>query len=332
MREACDLILEDLDGLMQAVRRRAEEHRRTPDDRADARRACRADDVRAEAGALVRRAGARRRADPAGARGDCRRPAVRRGRHVRAPAAVDRGGRLPDARPRAGARLVAGHSARPPRRAAVGARHHRLVAREVRAGNPRAAEDRDRRGRRAVCEGAEGLLGDAAQAEPDRLRADRRAGAAAARQRRRGIREQRALARARHLALVGRARDPARQLHRPRSHAAALHAHRGGHGGLSGSDARAISSCRAAWCFPARCCSSWRGAASRASRPTSGCSATRCARSTSSATFKALLLADADVTRRCRRRRSSARSTSTSSCGTSITSSTGCLPGRRLHA
>ena len=36
-------------------------------------------------------------------------------------------------------------------------------------------------------------------------------------------------------------------------------------------------------------------AASRASRPTSGCSATPCARSTSSSDFKALLLADPDV-------------------------------------
>ena len=75
-------------------------------------------------------------------------------------------------------------------------------------------------------QGAEGLVGDAAQAQPDRLRADCRPGAAAARQRPRGAREHRALARARHLALVGRARDSARQLHRARSHAAALHAHR----------------------------------------------------------------------------------------------------------
>src|SRR5689334_22335801 len=30
MRQACDLILEDVDGLQAAIRRRAEEHRRTP--------------------------------------------------------------------------------------------------------------------------------------------------------------------------------------------------------------------------------------------------------------------------------------------------------------
>ena len=79
-----------------------------------------------------------------------RRQAVGRGRHVRASAAVDRSRRLPAPRPRAGAGRVAGDSARSPRRAAVGARHHRRVAREVRARDPRPAEDGDRRGRGAV--------------------------------------------------------------------------------------------------------------------------------------------------------------------------------------
>jgi CRP-like cAMP-binding protein len=53
-------------------------------------------------------------------------------------------------------------------------------------------------------------------------------------------RETRLRARARHLAFVGRARDPAEQSHRPRSHAQALHAHCPGHGGLSGPDARKL--------------------------------------------------------------------------------------------
>ena len=57
-------------------------------------------------------------------------------------------------------------------------------------------------------------------------------GAAAPRQRDGRARERRAVARARHLALVGRARHSARQLHRARSHAAPLHPHRGGHGGV----------------------------------------------------------------------------------------------------
>ena len=61
------------------------------------------------------------------------------------------------------------------------------VARKVRARDPRTAEDRDRRGRRAVCQRAEGVVGHAAQAQPDWLRADRRprqAGARAMRWRR----------------------------------------------------------------------------------------------------------------------------------------------------
>ena len=139
---------------------------------------------------------------------------------------VDRSRGLQAARTRAGAGRVAGDPARPPRRADVGAGDHRRVAREIRARNSRPAEDRDRRGRGAVREGPEGLVGDAAQAQPDRLRADCRPGAADPRQLPRGVREHRALARARHLALVGRARDSSRQLHRARSHAAPVHADR----------------------------------------------------------------------------------------------------------
>ena len=52
------------------------------------------------------------------------------------------------------------------------------------------------------------------------------------------------------------------------------------------------------WCFPARCCSSWPARACRASRPTSGCSAMPCVRSTSSATSRRCSLADPDVTGR----------------------------------
>ena len=112
-----------------------------------------------------------------------------------------------------------------------------------------------------------------------------------------GVREHRALARARHLALVGRARHPARQLHRARSHAAALHADRARAWSSTPSGCARISSGRAASCSRARCCSSWRGRASRASRRTSGCSATRCGRSTSSATSRRCCSPIRDVTR-----------------------------------
>ena len=59
--------------------------------------------------------------------------------------------------------------------------------------------------------GPEGLERDAAQAQPDHDRADHRARARAARLRPGGGRERRAVARARHLALRRRARDPARR-------------------------------------------------------------------------------------------------------------------------
>ena len=88
---------------------------------------------------------------------------------------VDRSGGLPEARAGAGAGLLAGHPARSPRRAAVRARDYRRVAGEVRARDSRAAEDGDRRSRGAVRQRAEGLVGDAAQAQSDRLRADCRA-------------------------------------------------------------------------------------------------------------------------------------------------------------
>ena len=204
------------------------------------------------------------------ARGRPRRQDFGRRRHLRASAAVDRGRRLPAAGAAAGPGVVAGDSARSPRGAHERARHHRRVAREVRARDSRVAEDGDRRGRGAVREGPEGLVRDAAQAQPDRLRADLRPGAAAAGERDGGDGEHRALARARHLALVGRARDPARQVHRPRSHAAPLHTHRVGHGGVSRIGCSRTSDAAAAWCSPGRCCSSSRRTASRASRPTVG--------------------------------------------------------------
>ena len=69
--------------------------------------------------------------------------------------------------------VVAGHPARSARGADDGARDSRGVAREVRARDSRPAEDGDRRSRRAVRPRPEGLVGDAAQAQSDRVRADR---------------------------------------------------------------------------------------------------------------------------------------------------------------
>ena len=112
------------------------------------------------------------------------------------------------------------------------------LAREVRPGGARSAEDRGRRSGRALRQGAEGVLGDAAQAQPDRLRAGHGAGAAGAHQCAGGDRERGAVARARHLALVRRARHRARQLLRARSHGSQVHAHPARPGRLPGANAR----------------------------------------------------------------------------------------------
>ena len=239
MREACDLILRDLDG---AARGRSRARRRAPphaDDRPHARRARRADDLRPEAGALVRGARPRHRARAARAR---RRSRVGKlsgavGTFAHLPPSIE-ARRLRAARARAGAGLVAGHPARPPRRAAVArsrsprrrsrsSRSRSAVCRRPRSARSRSRSPRARRARRRC-------RTSATRSAASRSSGSRGWCAATPR----GARERRALARARHLALVGRARHPARQLHRARSHAAPLHAHRRGHGRLSGAHAR----------------------------------------------------------------------------------------------
>ena len=62
MRDAVELIRKDVEALQAAIRKRAIEHRRTPDDRPHPRRARGADDLRPEARALARGARARARA------------------------------------------------------------------------------------------------------------------------------------------------------------------------------------------------------------------------------------------------------------------------------
>ena len=78
------------------------------------------------------------------------------------------------------------------------------------------------RGARAVRQGPEGLLGDAAQAQPGRRRADLRARARRTGRRARRARERRSLARARHLPLLRRARRDPGRVPRARLHARPL--------------------------------------------------------------------------------------------------------------
>ena len=96
--------------------------------------------------------------------------AVGRGRHLRRQRARGRGGGAEAARPRARGRVDAGGPARPPRRAARGDRVGGRRARALRHRDQAPPAHRGARGRGAVPRGrAEGLVGDAAQAQPDRL-------------------------------------------------------------------------------------------------------------------------------------------------------------------
>ena len=88
-------------------------------------------------------------------------------------------------------------------------RDRRRRPRALRDRGPQPAANRGARGRGAVRRRPEGLLGDAAQAQPDPHRADHRPGPGAARLRPGRDRERRPLARARHLPLRRRAGDPA---------------------------------------------------------------------------------------------------------------------------
>ena len=103
MREACGLIVKGIAGLMEAVRERAEEHRRTPMIGRTHGVHAEPMTLRRQAGALVRRAAARSRSRAARPRHRLGRQDVRRGRHLRASRSVDRGAGLRAARPRAGA-------------------------------------------------------------------------------------------------------------------------------------------------------------------------------------------------------------------------------------
>src|SRR5919106_644604 len=111
-----------------------------------------------------------------------------------------------------------GRPARPPRGAPLRARRLRRLARALRHRDPASRPHRGAGGTGALRSGSEGLLGDAAQAQPRRGGADLRARPRRARGRRGWARERRSLARAGHLALERRARRPAGRVPRARLH------------------------------------------------------------------------------------------------------------------
>ena len=197
---------------------------------AHARGARGADDVRAQAGGMGVRARSRPGAGDACDRRRPRREAVRRRRPVRRDRSRGRADRLRARRAGAGAELDADPAARPACRGAVRARARRLVARPLRHGDPASRAHGGARGRGALRPRPEGLVGDAAQAEPHHRGADLRARPRRPCQRDRRPGERRAVARARHLALVGRADRRARLVPRARLRARPVRVARGGPG------------------------------------------------------------------------------------------------------
>ena len=193
-------------GRAQAARVRAQAH---ADDRPLARHPCRADHVRPQARLRLRRVRARTRAPPRRAQGDRDLRDLGRGRHLRAGRPAGRGARGEGARARGRAGVDAGDRARPPRHVFRDARRRRRLGRAARDRDPPPAAHRGGRSRGVLLGGAEGLLRHAAQAQPGADREPHRARAHGARLCDAGAGECRALARARHLAFLGRAHDRA---------------------------------------------------------------------------------------------------------------------------
>ena len=181
MRDGLDVILEATDDAARDARRPRPPTPPHRDDRAHARHPCRADDVRRQGGALGAAAGPRPVTTAGGARDHRRLQALGRRRHVRQHRPGRRGLRRRAARAPSGAGDTS-HRSGPPRRVPVGAGGGRQ---HVRIGGGRAAPLATHRGRRGpgrLRTGAEGLVGDAAQAQPDLGRDDQRLGPGGARQ------------------------------------------------------------------------------------------------------------------------------------------------------
>ena len=193
----------------------AEEARLRAQDDADhrplPRHSCRARHVRAEA--RLRLCGIHPRPRAAGRRPQGNRDLrdLRRGRHLR----PDRSARRRTCRQSdgadAGADLDPGDPARPPRDVFRHARRDRILGRAARHRNPPSAAHRGAGSRGIFLRGPEGLLGDAAQAQPGAVGKSHRPRPHGARLCDAGDGECRAVARARYLALLRRAHDRARR-------------------------------------------------------------------------------------------------------------------------
>ena len=126
----------------------------------------RAGDVRPETRLRLRGIFARPRAPRCRAQGSRDLRDLGRGRHVRADRSARRGTRRQGDGACRRAGLDAGDPARPPRDVLCHARRHRRLGRTARHRNPASAAHRGAGGRGVLLRGPEGLLRDAAQAQP----------------------------------------------------------------------------------------------------------------------------------------------------------------------
>ena len=242
-----------------------------------ARHPRRAHHLRREARGLLCRVRAQPAAAGAGARRDRDLRDLGRGRHLRQcrPAGRGDGRRAP--RPRARADLDPGDPARPACGVLRHARRDRVRHRAHRDRDPPSAAHRGRRGRRAVRRRPERQLGDAAQAQPGAEREPDRPCAPGARCRDPGARERRAVARARHRALLGRAGDRPGQHHRARFRAASAGRRDRRAGGRCRAHARQPREQPGADPFAAGAAGADRGRARSPGGLCASCSATPCA-------------------------------------------------------
>ena len=189
----------------------AEEARLRAQDDADhrplPRHSCRAGDVRAEA--RLRLCGIHPRPRAAGRRPQGSRDLrdLGRGRHLRADRSARRSACRQGDGAGAGADLDPGDPARPPRDVFCNAWRDRILCRAARDRDPASAAHRSSGSGGILLGRPEGLVGDAAQAQPGAVGKSHRPVAHGARLCDAGDGECRVVARARHLALLGRAHD-----------------------------------------------------------------------------------------------------------------------------
>ena len=226
LKQAADLLIADLDALLAVLKRRAFEHKLTPT-------IGRSHGIHAEPttfGLKLAQAYAefaRNRERLIAARDDVATCAISGA--VGTFANVPPGGRgacRRRARPDARAGLDPGDPARPPRDVLRHARRDRLVDRAAGDRDPPSPAHRSARGGGIFLARPEGQLGDAAQAQPGADREPHRPRAHGPRLCHAGAGECRVVARARHLALVGRAVHRARRDDHARLRARAAHERR----------------------------------------------------------------------------------------------------------